>query len=102
MACGWRARRGPTLETQGHVVSTVVTPLESSISISSRDAPKAGKMTTSPAEGRGGGTGAAEGAEGAGGGYGGGRGCGGGGGNRVWKVEGAEGAEAAGAIGSRC
>mmetsp|Transcript_74659 Transcript_74659/g.148369 ORF Transcript_74659/g.148369 Transcript_74659/m.148369 type:complete len:253 (-) Transcript_74659:7-765(-) len=37
-----------TFETHGHVVSTVVTPLESKSSISSREAPKAGRMTTSP------------------------------------------------------
>ena len=32
-----------TLETHGQVVSTVVTPLESSISISSSDAPNEGE-----------------------------------------------------------
>ena len=37
-----------TLETHGHVVSTVVTPLASSSSISSKEAPNAGRITTSP------------------------------------------------------
>mmetsp|Transcript_13610 Transcript_13610/g.27610 ORF Transcript_13610/g.27610 Transcript_13610/m.27610 type:complete len:316 (-) Transcript_13610:93-1040(-) len=37
-----------TLETHGQVVSTVVTPFESSNCISSSEAPKAGRITTSP------------------------------------------------------
>ena len=37
-----------TLETHGQVVSTVVTPLPSRYCISSSEAPKAGRMTTSP------------------------------------------------------
>mmetsp|Transcript_36151 Transcript_36151/g.115773 ORF Transcript_36151/g.115773 Transcript_36151/m.115773 type:complete len:215 (-) Transcript_36151:119-763(-) len=37
-----------TFETQGHVVSTVVTPRSSKYCISASVAPKAGKITTSP------------------------------------------------------
>mmetsp|Transcript_21311 Transcript_21311/g.63685 ORF Transcript_21311/g.63685 Transcript_21311/m.63685 type:complete len:266 (-) Transcript_21311:68-865(-) len=39
-----------TLVTQGHVVSTVVTPISSKCCISASVAPKAGRMTTSPSE----------------------------------------------------